>query len=161
MKKGRPFIGIETGQTMTENEKNNQELSEKDINNEKDNSTSVTHLSEETSASVEENFPKEKLSGVHTALSSEIVQVAPAHEDTGSEQEPGTDESFVFVDSDAPEEPNALERLTETIINDWQKRMTEKNAEQHKEEAHETVDIPANFEIVTPKGNASESEQEK
>ena len=151
---------------MTENDKNNSELLKKDINIENNHRECVVNSSEEASASTRDE-PLKKESPVNNDVVSltnkaEAKSKALTNDSTDTNKESDDDEAFVFVDSDAPEEPNALERLTETIISDWQKRNAERKAEQLEEEtAPAAVDMPSNFEIVTPTGSVSESEQKK
>lgn len=151
---------------MTENDKNNSELLKKDINIENNHRECVVNSSEEASASTQDE-PLKKESPVNNDVVSltnkaEAKSEALTNDSTDTNKESDDDEAFVFVDSDAPEEPNALERLTETIISDWQKRNAERKAEQLEEEtAPAAVDMPSNFEIVTPTVSVSEPEQKK
>ena len=55
----------------------------------------------------------------------------------------GEDEEFLLVDSDTPEAPSALERLTDSLLDDWQERqgLKERQSQGKWEKKVEIVDI--------------------
>ena len=129
---------------MTENDKNNSELLTKDTNSEKNDQECAVNSSEESPISVKDETLNEESATDAKLGASTVASSVPTKDNAETEKEDDNDETFVFVDSDAPEEPNALERLTESIISDWQKRTAKREAEQSKEDAAATTaDIPA------------------
>ncbi|MGM9991664.1 MAG: endopeptidase La [Candidatus Bruticola sp.] len=105
---------------MTDNHQDFTELNESSDNGEAFSSST------QPDKTVESQTEVIKKSIDNTENESENTDSMAQQPNSVAEDDPG--ESFVFVDSDAPEGPTPMERLTDALVNRWQQRLEKHQA---------------------------------
>ncbi|MGM9999214.1 MAG: endopeptidase La [Candidatus Bruticola sp.] len=107
---------------MTDNHQKFTELSEESDSSDSFSSSSQTEKSVEEHVETIDKSVEDSQETSESAVQSSKQQIS-----SDIAEDPG--DAFVFVDSDAPEGPSSMERLTDALISRWQQRQEKHRAE--------------------------------